>query len=124
MRRLIFLIFIFSGFSIENLEAQGLSSKEKTVLNWIDQNHSSALKLLEESANINSGSLNIAGVKKVGTIYARELEKAGFTCTWISMPDSIKRAGHLVATRKGKKGKKLFHTFYHDQRFHRNRAGC
>jgi glutamate carboxypeptidase len=108
MRRLIFLIFIFSGFSIENLEAQGLSSKEKTVLNWIDQNHSSALKLLEESANINSGSLNIAGVKKVGTIYARELEKAGFTCTWISMPDSIKRAGHLVATRKGKKGKKLF----------------
>jgi glutamate carboxypeptidase len=32
----------------------------------------------------------------------------GFTIQWISMPDSLKRAGHLVAYRKGKKGKRLF----------------
>lgn len=88
--------------------AQGLSGKEKAVTAWIDDQHEQSIDLLRRSANINSGSLNIEGVKKVGEIYARELEKAGFTCTWIPMPDSVKRAGHLVATRKGKKGKKLF----------------
>ena len=66
------------------------------------------MNLLKESVNINSGTLNIEGVRKVGELYKKELEKAGFTCTWIAMPDSLKRAGHLVAERKGKKGKKLF----------------
>jgi glutamate carboxypeptidase len=108
MKKINLLFLVLLGFSFQNLKAQELSLGEKAIVKWIDQNHTAALKLLEESANINSGSLNITGVKKVGAIYARELEKAGFTCTWISMPDSIKRAGHLVATRKGKKGKKLF----------------
>ena len=104
------LLFALSFYFVDaiTVNAQGLSSAEKAVSEWIDKNHTASIKLLEESANINSGSLNIEGVKKVGAIYAKELEKAGFTCTWISMPDSIKRAGHLVATRKGKKGKKLF----------------
>lgn len=108
MKKINLLFLVLLGFSFQNLKAQELSLGEKAIVKWIDQNHTAALKLLEESANINSGSLNITGVKKVGAIYARELEKAGFTCTWISMPDSIKRAGHLVATRKGRKGKKLF----------------
>lgn len=105
-----FFLLLLSLFNVGLISAQsqGLSSKEKSVVDWIDKNQAASNKLLEESANINSGSLNIEGVKKVGAIYARELEKAGFTCSWISMPDSIKRAGHLVATRKGKKGKKLF----------------
>ena len=105
-----FILFVLSFYFVDaiTVSAQGLSPAEKAVVEWIDKNHSTSIKLLEESANINSGSLNIEGVKKVGAIYAKELEKAGFTCTWISMPDSIKRAGHLVATRKGKKGKKLF----------------
>ena len=88
--------------------AQGLSKTERKVVEHIQQTKQEAIDLLKESANINSGSLNIDGVKKVGAIYARELEKAGFTCTWVAMPDSIRRAGHLVAERKGKKGKKLF----------------
>ena len=91
-----------------NSLAQGLSKTEEKVVEHIQQTKQEAIDLLKESANINSGSLNIDGVKKVGAIYARELEKAGFTCTWVAMPDSIRRAGHLVAERKGKKGKKLF----------------
>ena len=66
------------------------------------------MNLLKESVNINSGTFNIKGVKKVGELYGKELEKLGFTVKWIPMPDSLKRAGHLVAYRKGKKGKKLF----------------
>lgn len=41
-------------------------------------------------------------------MYGKELAALGFTIEWIPMPDSLKRAGHLVAYRKGKKGKKLF----------------
>ena len=32
----------------------------------------------------------------------------GFAIEWITLPDSLKRAGHLVAYKKGKKGKKIF----------------
>jgi glutamate carboxypeptidase len=105
-----YYILVFSFFLLHSsaIKAQGLSKLEKKVLELIDSRNQESIDLLKESANINSGSLNIEGVKKVGAIYSRELEKAGFTCSWISMPDSMKRAGHLVAERKGKKGKKLF----------------
>jgi glutamate carboxypeptidase len=68
----------------------------------------SAMRLLISSVNINSGTLNIEGVKKVGALYARQLEKLGFTVEWVNEPDSLHRAGHLVATHVGKKGKRLF----------------
>jgi glutamate carboxypeptidase len=95
-------LLALSVFQISIAVAQGLSKTEKKVVDHIQSTTSEAIDLLKESTNINSGSLNIDGVKKVGAIYARELEKAGFTCTWVSMPDSIRRAGHLVAERKGK----------------------
>ncbi len=104
MRYLVILLLFcsISAFS------QKTTDVEKKLIAYIDKHLPDAMNLLKETVNINSGTLNIEGVRKVGEIYKKELEKAGFTCTWISMPDSLKRAGHLVATRKGKKGKKLF----------------
>jgi glutamate carboxypeptidase len=95
--------------------AQGLSKDEQQVMAWIDAHMPQAIEMLKESVNINSGTLNIEGVKKVGALFAKEFEKAGFATEWVAMPDSIKRAGHLVASRKSggaatsfKKGKRLF----------------
>jgi glutamate carboxypeptidase len=88
--------------------SQGLSKEEKQVMAWIDAHMPQAIEMLKESVNINSGTLNIEGVKKVGALFAKEFEKAGFTTEWVAMPDSIKRAGHLVASRRGVKGKRLF----------------
>jgi glutamate carboxypeptidase len=101
--------------------SQGLSKEEQQVMAWIDAHMPQAIELLKESVNINSGTLNIIGVKKVGALFAKEFEKAGFTTEWVAMPDSIKRAGHLVASRRpgaaatssssnssSKKGKRLF----------------
>jgi glutamate carboxypeptidase len=88
--------------------AQGLTKEEQQVMAWIDAHMPEAIEMLKESVNINSGTLNIAGVKKVGALFAKEFEKAGFTTEWVAMPDSIKRAGHLVASRKSGKGKRLF----------------
>ena len=94
-----------------------LNKEEQKVMDYIDANMPRAIALLKESVNINSGTLNIAGVKKVGEIFAREFEKANFKTKWIPMPDSLRRAGHLVATigfnndpvgKKNTKGKKLF----------------
>lgn len=96
--------------------SKGLTKEEQQVLAWIDAHMPQAIELLKESVNINSGTLNIEGVKKVGALFAKEFEQAGFTTEWVAMPDSIKRAGHLVASRrasaaatsKSPKGKRLF----------------
>jgi len=87
---------------------QSLSNTERQILKNIESDMPSTIQLLKESVNINSGTFNTEGVKKVGNLYAKELEALGFTIEWITLPDSLKRAGHLVAYRKGSKGKKLF----------------
>lgn len=103
-------LFSFSLFLFFVLQAntQTLNKTEQKILAAIETDMPATLNLLKESVNINSGTYNIAGIKKVGDLYASELKALGFTIEWIAMPDSIKRAGHLVAYRKGKKGKKLF----------------
>jgi glutamate carboxypeptidase len=88
--------------------AQKLSKEEKLILDKIDQQLPQSFKLLEDIVNVNSGTLNVAGVRQVGKMLGTEFEKAGFVSTWVSLPDSLKRAGHLVVSRKGSKGKKLF----------------
>jgi len=88
--------------------SQSLSDTEKKIIAWVKAHSTDAEKLLEEAVNINSGTFNIAGVKKTGEVFARELQKAGLTTEWVSLPDSLQRAGHLVASKKGNKGKKIF----------------
>lgn len=88
--------------------AQEISKTEQQVIKNVEADYTATVELLKQSVNINSGTFNIAGVQKVGELYAKELMALGFTIQWIPMPDSVKRAGHLVAYRKGKKGKKLF----------------
>lgn len=99
----ILLLFFFI-----TARSQPLTPTETQLLKNIDAAYPQTLDLLKKSVNINSGTFNKEGVKKVGELYAAELKKMGFTVEWIKMPDSLKRAGHLVATRKGNKGKKLF----------------
>lgn len=91
-----------------NSKAQNLSKTEKKIVAYINEHLPETTDLLIKTVNINSGTLNIEGVKKVGAIYGAELEKAGLKSEWISLPDSLQRAGHLVATKKGTKGKRIF----------------
>ena len=114
------ILLVLVAFALGQVANAQLTKEEKKLMEYIDANMPRAIELLKESVNVNSGTLNIEGVKKVGAIYRRELEKAGMQTEWISMPDSIKRAGHLVATTpavnntssnnktKSPKGKKLF----------------
>lgn len=99
---LCFLIAFING------KAQNLSNTENKIVAYINEHLPETRDLLIKTVNINSGTLNIEGVKKVGAIYGAELEKAGLKSEWISLPDSLQRAGHLVATKKGTKGKRIF----------------
>ncbi|MES2006356.1 MAG: M20/M25/M40 family metallo-hydrolase [Bacteroidota bacterium] len=100
--------FIIALLVCNNIFSQPLSDTEKKLISYIKLHTPDAEKLLAEAVNINSGTLNKAGVRKVGDVFAKEFTKAGFATEWVSLPDSLKRAGHLVATRKGKKGKRIF----------------
>jgi glutamate carboxypeptidase len=125
MKKIILMSIAVIGFgSPQSLTAQTtkatvtLNKEEQKIMTYIDANMPRAIALLKESVDINSGTLNIEGVKKVGAIFAREFEKANFKTKWIPMPDSLRRAGHLVASigfnpsaatnAKTNKGKKLF----------------
>lgn len=106
MKKLIVIVLV--QFIVMNIHSQTLTYTELNVLKNIEAEMPETIGLLKESVNVNSGTFNIEGIKKTGDIYRKELEAIGFKVEWIPVPDSIKRAGHLVATRKGKKGKKLF----------------
>lgn len=72
----------------------------------IDAAAPQSVALLEELVNLNSGTFNVAGVRKVGDVMERELRALGFSTRWVAM-DSVGRAPHLVAERRGKKGRRL-----------------
>ena len=63
-----------------------------------------SLPLLKKVVNINSDTMNIGGVRKVGRIFNRELKQLGMTTRWIDMR-ARKRAGHLFAQTTGESGK-------------------
>ena len=103
------ILFVILSLLLGNtIFSQPLNETEKKLVQFINEHASSAEHLLIETVNINSGTLNSNGVKKVGEIFAREFQKAGLKTEWIDLPDSLHRAGHLVATHSGKKGKRIF----------------
>ncbi|MEO5650150.1 MAG: M20/M25/M40 family metallo-hydrolase [Ginsengibacter sp.] len=102
-----FLFMLLLSLTGSQIKAQTLSEQEQKLVSYINKEIPNNLALLKELVDINSGTLNLAGVKKVGHILQKKFTKIGFTTEWINLPDSLKRAGHLVAYKKGKKGKKI-----------------
>jgi len=84
-----------------------LSATEQKIVHWIDNHNQDAIQLIEESVNINSGSLNREGVKAVADHLAKELDPIGVKTQWIALPEKMKRGGHLFAEHKGTQGKKV-----------------
>lgn len=71
----------------------------------VDAHYEASIALLEKLVNQNSGSMNIEGVTAVAKMVTPELEALGFKVTWKPLPQT-QRAGHIVATHKGKAGAK------------------
>ncbi|QYA24499.1 M20 family metallopeptidase [Gramella sp. MT6] len=83
-----------------------LHKKEKKIVESVNKHEDAALELLTNAVNINSGTMNFEGVREVGRLFKTELDKLGFE-TRLTSGDAYGRAGHLVATHKGKPGLKL-----------------
>jgi len=86
-------------------QAQKISPEEQKLVDYIDAHSNEATALLEKTVNIESPTENLAGVRRVGAIFNAAFESIGFTTRWINMPVAMKRAGHLLAEKKGTKGK-------------------
>lgn len=88
--------------------AQGLDAVERDIVDAVDARAGEAAAFLESVVDVNSGTMNFAGVREVGERFAERLEELGFEARWIPMPDSVNRAGHLFATREGPPGSTRF----------------
>lgn len=105
IRKILFVLLLFPIF--QNVAGQKLSRTEKKIIKSIEANNPDAIGFLEKVVNINSGTLNLEGVKKVGAEFNSAFGDIGFETNWIPMPAEMNRAGHLFAETKGSKGKKL-----------------
>ncbi len=97
--------FVFSLTSF----SQQTTQEEQQIIARVAANNSEAIDYLEKVVNINSGTLHLKGVKRVGDEFSKAFESIGMESTWIDMPEEMNRAGHLfvrtpkVASPKGKK---------------------
>jgi glutamate carboxypeptidase len=103
-RRAALLLAIAALFATPAAYAQkqtmGLSATERAVVKNVDANNAHALALLIELVNINSGTMNFAGVRQVGDILAKQLDSLGFKTRWVDGA-AFHRAGHLIAEHAG-----------------------
>jgi len=100
--------------------AQKLSKTERKIIQQVEKNHEESIAFLEKVVNMNSGTLNLEGVKKVGAVFQEAFKAIGFNTRWIEMPEEMNRAGHLFASIKGNKGKKLLLIGHLDTVFEEN----
>lgn len=80
---------------------------DEQIKQFVSSHQQEQLSLLEELVNINSGTNNLPGVRKVGELLKSQFEALGFKLRWEEEPPSMQRAGTLIAEHKGGKGKRL-----------------
>lgn len=79
---------------------EALSAVERDLAAWIDAHDAEALALLRQVVDINSGTMNLDGVREVGRVFREQLAELGFETRWADGA-AWNRAGHLVARRAG-----------------------
>ena len=117
-KNILFIIIVITQFNCNSQTK--LSRLEKKILKQVSLNQDDAILFLEKVVNINSGTLNINGVRKVGASFSKALDEINFSTQWIEMPDKMNRAGHLFAYKKGSKGKKILLIGHLDTVFEEN----
>ena len=103
---LLLALFVVIGLSTPTA-AQSLSATEQQIVDYVDAHNDEAIDFLERTVNMNSGTMNHDGVRALADVYRAELDALGFETRWVSLPDSVNRAGHLFATRSGDRGPRL-----------------
>jgi len=84
----------------QSTAARQLSPTERSIARSVDAHNDDALALLIRLVDINSGTTNHAGVRKVADILRAQFDSLGFTTKWVDGA-AFHRAGHLVAEHPG-----------------------
>jgi glutamate carboxypeptidase len=102
-----FMALLASAFLQGMAWAGDLSSEEDAIVQQTEAEAGAQIDFIERVVNINSGTMNVAGVRAVGDAFAAEFRALGMTTEWLEMPAEMHRAGHLVARTTGTSGKRL-----------------
>lgn len=82
-------------------QAAPKDAREKALVKHVIAGEQASIALLEQLVNVNSGTMNFAGVRQVADMLRPRFEALGFEVTWVDGA-SFGRAGHLIATRAGR----------------------
>lgn len=93
------LFFLATSFITSAHANTKLDHNEKNIVKHVELAIPQALQEIEQAVNINSGSMNIAGVKQVGILAKQQLSDIGFDVQWLDGSE-FNRAGHILATHK------------------------
>ena len=100
------IIITFISLFYCQATATNLNDLEKRIVEKSEALAPESISLLEKIVNLNSGTQNPKGVKKVGFILKKEFDRLGMTTQWINISKS-NRGGHLFASTKGSSGLKI-----------------
>ncbi|MGQ0835578.1 MAG: M20/M25/M40 family metallo-hydrolase, partial [Gammaproteobacteria bacterium] len=109
VRQLAFVVILVSAdlCTAHTSSAKDLTPVEQQIVSASESEIPRAIQLLETLVNINSGTMNLEGVERIGQIMRNELEPLGFKVRWVPMKE-VGRAGHLIAGHKGTgRGKRM-----------------
>jgi glutamate carboxypeptidase len=81
--------------------APRVSAQEESLVASVQAGEQRSIALLEQIVNVNSGTMNFAGVRQVADILRPQFEALGFKVRWVDGAP-FGRAGHLVAERAGR----------------------
>ncbi|MEK9750227.1 MAG: M20 family peptidase, partial [Flavobacteriaceae bacterium] len=84
-------LFLIGGSSAIHAQ-QKLSRAEKQLVKLVSANNDEAIAFLEEVVNVNSGTLNLKGVREVGKLFGEAFDGIGFETEWEEMPEEMNRA--------------------------------
>jgi glutamate carboxypeptidase len=76
------------------------SATERALVQRVQAQEQSSIELLEQIVNVNSGTMNFAGVRKVADLLRPRFEALGFEVRWEDGA-AFGRAGHLIAEHPG-----------------------
>lgn len=94
------------GLVTSLLTARSLPGIEQKIIASVNADGKASEELLEQMVNINSGTLNPAGVRKMADFLKPKFESLGFTCRFIPQ-EEVHRGGHMSCERKGTSGKRV-----------------
>src|SRR4051794_7581020 len=78
---------LFLGVFHNGAVAQSLNAEQQKIIASVNADQQNSAAFLKQLVDINSGTLNPAGVRKVADVLRPEFESLGFTCRWIPMEE-------------------------------------